>query len=252
MKRPARILSIAGSDSGGGAGIQADIRTITRLGGHAMTAITAVTAQNSVGVHAVKIMNAEFVIAQIDAVVGDFGVDAIKLGMMGSADIVLAVAGYIEKLDPIPVVFDPVMIATSGVVLADGHTIAAFEKLMEFSTLITPNLPEYDKLLETISADKFPCDVLLKGGHGSDEILVDTLLQSGKAIEQWQSKRIDTSHSHGTGCTLSAAIATYIGQGKNLTEAIGQAREYVRASILAAPQYGVGHGPMGMPTDFDI
>lgn len=245
----ARILSIAGSDSGGGAGIQADVRTISRLGGHAMTAITAVTAQNSLGVHAVEIMSADFVVAQIDAVVRDFGVDAIKIGMMGSADIAHAVADYIENLHAVPVIFDPVMVATSGDMLADEDTITAFEKLMKFAVLITPNLPEYDKLLETIPLDQFPCDILLKGGHGKDDILVDRLLRSGEEVNHWQSKRIETVHSHGTGCTLSSAIATYVGQGKNMIDAIGKAREYVRASILAAPKLGAGHGPMGIPAE---
>lgn len=247
-----RILTIAGSDSGGGAGIQADIRTISVLGGHAMCAVTAVTAQNSMGVTAARVMDADFVVAQIDSVISDFGVDAIKIGMLGSADIANAIAEYFSKLNNIPMIFDPVMVATSGHQLADSDTIAAFEKLMHYALLITPNLPEYDRLLENRAMDQFPCDILLKGGHGEDDILTDKLLRSGVEVLQWKSDRIDTQHNHGTGCTLSAAIATFIGLGFDINDAISKARDYVIASILCAPQIGAGHGPMGVPRDFNI
>lgn len=244
----ARILSIAGSDSGGGAGIQADVRVVSALGGHAMTAITAITAQNSLGVHATMIMDADLVIAQARAVCDDLGVDAIKIGMLGSADIANAVAIFLDQFDDIPVIFDPVMVATSGDILADEETISAFDKIMRHSTLVTPNIPEYEKLAENI--DNFPCDVLLKGGHGNNDLLIDKLIS--KTPMQWQNRRIDTVHSHGTGCTLSAAIATYMGQGLETPDAITKAREFVRASLLCAPKIGGGNGPMGMPKDFKL
>lgn len=242
----ARILSIAGSDSGGGAGIQADVRVINALGGHAMTAITAITAQNSLGVTTVKLLDVDLVIEQAQVVCDDFGVDAIKIGMLGSADIANAVAKFLEQFDHIPVTFDPVMVATSGDMLADEETIAAFENIIQYTTLVTPNIPEYERLVETI--DNFPCDVLLKGGHGKDDMLVDKLFS--KKPMQWQDKRIDTVHSHGTGCTLSAAIATFMGQGMEMRDAITHARRFVRASLECAPEIGSGNGPMGMPKDF--
>lgn len=241
----ARILSIAGSDSGGGAGIQADIRVISALGGHAMTAITAITAQNSLAVNAVKILDADLVIAQAQAVCDDFGVDAIKIGMLGSADTANAVAQFLRQFEDVSVVFDPVMIATSGAVLADDETIAAFENIMQYSTLVTPNIPEYERLTKTIG--EFPCDILLKGGHGKEDVLIDRLIS--KTPMQWQDKRIDTVHSHGTGCTLSAAIATFIGQGIEMGDAIAKARQFVRASLECAPAIGSGHGPLGLPKD---
>lgn len=242
----ARILSIAGSDSGGGAGIQADVRVINALGGHAMTAITAITAQNSLGVTTVKLLDVDLVIEQAQVVCDDFGVDAIKIGMLGSADIANAVAKFLEQFDHIPVTFDPVMVATSGDMLADEETIAAFENIIQYTTLVTPNIPEYERLVETI--DNFPCNVLLKGGHGKDDMLVDKLFS--KKPMQWQDKRIDTVHSHGTGCTLSAAIATFMGQGMEMRDAIAHARRFVRASLECAPEIGSGNGPMGMPKDF--
>jgi hydroxymethylpyrimidine/phosphomethylpyrimidine kinase len=140
-----RVLIIAGSDSGGGAGIQADIKTVTMLGGHAMTAITAITAQNTVGVTAIMPVHAEMVLAQMDAVISDIGVDAVKIGMIGSAETAQAVAERLERLD-VPIVFDPVMVATSGSQLADAETIAAFERLMSLASVVTPNLPELEAL----------------------------------------------------------------------------------------------------------
>ncbi len=243
----ARILSIAGSDSGGGAGIQADIRTITQLGGHAMTAVTAITVQNSVGVSAIEMIDADIVIAQVDAVVRDFGVDAIKIGMIGSRDSVLAIAQYIEKLDPLPIIFDPVMAASSGAELVNDDGIAAFETLMQSVTLLTPNLLEYERLSQSISPQDYPCDVLIKGGHGEGRVLSERLVRDGEEIQRWQGERIETEHNHGTGCTLSSAIATYMGQGDDMIDAIAKSRQYVRASLQCAPNIGAGHGPMGVP-----
>ena len=237
----ARILIIAGSDSGGGAGIQADIKTVTMLGGHATTAITAVTAQNSIGVHAVHLIPTDIVIAQIDAVVRDIGVDAIKIGMIGSAQTAGAVADYLIGLEA-PIVFDPVMIATSGSVLADAQTVKSFGRLMALAALTTPNLPELEALGGEAS---FTRPTLIKGGHGEDDTLVDRLISAGSELARWESDRIPTPHTHGTGCTLSSAIATGLGQGMGLELAIDRARLFVRLALHDAPGLGAGHGPLG-------
>ena len=259
---PPRILCIAGSDSGGGAGIQADIKTITRLGGHAMTAITAITAQNSLGVEAVELLAPDLVIAQIDAVARDIGVDAIKIGMIGSAETAAAVAARLTAFDAaLPIVFDPVMIASSGAALADAVTIALFERLMARATLVTPNLPE----LAALVGDPLPDDaaivagaravaercgaaMLVKGGHAEGEIVTDRLIGADGPIAHWSAPRIPTCHSHGTGCTLASGIATGLGAGLGLERAIARARAFVRAALAVAPGYGAGHGPMGHAT----
>ncbi len=261
----ARILIIAGSDSGGGAGIQADIKTVTMLGGHAMTAISAITAQNTLGVQGVHAISTEMVIAQIDSVVSDIGVDAIKIGMIGSAETANAVADYLENLRSsratsrdagvavsrlrstqtavqIPIIFDPVMVATSGSVLADDATIAAFERLMRIATLTTPNLPE----LEALGGERaLIAPTLIKGGHGEGNTIIDRLVGPEGEIARWSGSRINTSSTHGTGCTLASAIACLLGQGVELGEAIAQARKFVRLALQNAPGLGSGHGPMG-------
>jgi hydroxymethylpyrimidine/phosphomethylpyrimidine kinase len=240
---PPRILSIAGSDSSGGAGIQADIKTITMLGGYAMTAITAITAQNSMGVTAVEALSPEMVAAQIDACVSDIGVDAIKIGMLGSATISHVVADRIEQLD-VPVVFDPVMIATSGSVLADPETIAAFGRLLGLATVTTPNLPELAALGGLAAVLARTSGLLVKGGHGEGDRIEDILYENGAEISYW-SDRIDTVHTHGTGCTLASAIATGLGAGASLDFAVDRGIAFVGKVIVAAPQYGSGHGPIG-------
>ncbi|MEW4467225.1 bifunctional hydroxymethylpyrimidine kinase/phosphomethylpyrimidine kinase [Parasphingorhabdus sp. JC815] len=242
-----RVLTIAGSDSGGGAGIQADVRTISNLGGHAMTAITGITVQNSMGVTASKVMTPEMVLAQISAVIDDFGVDAIKIGMLGSPEIALAVAGFLKSLKDIPVVFDPVMVATSGAALADEQTVSAFQEIVPLSSLVTPNLDEMERMGgESVIAD-YTVPFLVKGGHGDGDILTDRLIGAEGERERWEGSRIVTQHSHGTGCTLSAAIATHLGAGDSMSVAIGKARQYVRKSLKTAPGYGAGNGPMGVP-----
>lgn len=243
----ARILIIAGSDSGGGAGIQADIKTVTMLGGHAMTAITAVTAQNTVGVAAVHLIPTEMVIAQIDAVVNDIGVDAVKIGMIGSAQTAHAVVDRLEGLD-VPIVFDPVMVATSGAGLADAETIKAFDRLMSIATLTTPNLPELEALGGETALHRL---TLIKGGHGTGANLVDRLVGKNGEVMRWEGERIDTSSTHGTGCTLASAIATGLGQGLELEKAIEQARWFVRAALHMAPGLGSGYGPMGHQAVWD-
>jgi hydroxymethylpyrimidine/phosphomethylpyrimidine kinase len=237
----ARILIIAGSDSGGGAGIQADIKTVTMLGGHAMTAITAITAQNTLGVQAVHPVPTAMVIAQIDSVVSDIGVDAIKIGMIGSAKTANAVADRLAHLS-VPIIFDPVMVATSGSVLADGDTIAAFERLIRIASLVTPNLPE----LEALGGEAALIGpTLIKGGHGEGDTIIDRLVGPEGEIARWSDTRIDTTSTHGTGCTLASAIACLMGQQVELVEAIAQARQFVRLALHSAPGLGSGHGPMG-------
>ena len=244
MAHPPRILTIAGSDSSGGAGIQADIKTITMLGGYAMTAVTAVTAQDTTGVHAVAVLSPELVAAQIDACIGDIGVDAVKIGMLGSAAIADIVAERLAGLT-VPIVFDPVMVATSGAALADAETTAAFERLIALATLVTPNLPELAALGGEARLAGRARAVLVKGGHGAGEMLIDRLIGAGGEVARWQNARIDTRHTHGTGCTLAAAIATGLGEGMALSDAIARARGYVRGAIAAAPGFGKGHGPLG-------
>jgi hydroxymethylpyrimidine/phosphomethylpyrimidine kinase len=252
-----RILIIAGSDSGGGAGIQADIKTVTMLGGHAMTAITAVTAQNTQGVASVHTVPAETILAQIDAVVSDIGVDAVKIGMIGSAfaaDHIAARLRVMREAKPdLPIVFDPVMVATSGSQLADDDTIAAFVKLMDVADLVTPNLPELWRLargeedpvaaaLHLVSEHR--CAVLIKGGHEEGDALADALIEEDN-MTSWQGQRIDTSSTHGTGCTLASAIAVFLAQESSLSEAVGRARDFVRVALREAPGLGQGSGPMG-------
>jgi len=241
---PPRILAIAGSDSSGGAGIQADIKTITVLGGYAMTAITAVTAQNTLGVTSVEALSPELVAAQIDACLSDIGADAVKIGMLGSPQIAHVVADRLESLG-LPVVFDPVMVATSGATLADDATIRAFERLMALATVTTPNVPELAALGGAQGMAARRIAYLAKGGDAEGPEVEDVLVQPGEADRAWRSPRIDTRHTHGTGCTLSSAIATLLGKGLPLEQAIAEAREFVRQALLAAPGFGAGHGPMG-------
>lgn len=253
--KPPRILIIAGSDSGGGAGIQADIKTVTMLGGFAMTAITAITAQNTLRVTDVLPIPSEMVLAQMDAVIGDLGVDAVKIGMIGSAETAGAVAARLHGLD-VPIVFDPVMVATSGSVLAEPRTVAAFERLMSLASLVTPNAPELEVLSGqpvsrpeeveqaalSLSA-RAGTALLAKGGDIAGPTVTDLLVQDGK-VTRWEDSRIETRHSHGTGCTLASAIAAGLGRGLSLVESVGQARRFVRAALTAAPGFGAGHGPM--------
>ncbi len=248
----ARVLVIAGSDSGGGAGIQADIKTITMLGGHAMTAITAITAQNTLGVSAVHPVPAEMVLAQIDAVASDIGIDAVKIGMIGSAFTAETIAERLAGLGDVPIVFDPVMVASSGAPLADEATVAAFDRLMALATIATPNLPELRRLTseeDPVAAalhlvGKHGCAVLIKGGHEEGEALADALIETDN-ITSWQGQRIDTTATHGTGCTLASAIALFLAKGLSLTDAVARAREFVRVALHAAPGLGGGAGPMG-------
>jgi len=252
----ARILIIAGSDSGGGAGIQADIKTVTMLGGHAMTAITAITAQNTTGVSGVHPVPTEMILAQIEAVIGDLGVDAVKIGMVGGAFAAEQIAARLERLKAeqpgLPIVFDPVMAATSGSPLADDATVAAFGRLMDVATLATPNLPELKRLTseeDPVSAalhlvGQHGCAVLIKGGHEEGEALADALIETDN-MTSWQGQRIDTTSTHGTGCTLASAIAFFLAGGSNLADAVARSREFVRVALHDAPNLGQGAGPIG-------
>src|SRR5690349_11670015 len=226
------------------------------LGGHAMTAVTAITAQNTLGVTSVHPVPAEMILAQIDAVVGDIGVDAVKIGMIGSAFAAKQVAVRLQELkalDPdLPIVFDPVMVATSGSVLANEATIAAFGRLMDVATIATPNLPELKQLTseeDPVSAalhlvGKHGCAVLIKGGHEEGDALADALIETDN-MTSWQGQRIDTTSTHGTGCTLASAIATFLGQGATLSDAVERARTFVRVALHSAHGLGQGSGPVG-------
>jgi hydroxymethylpyrimidine/phosphomethylpyrimidine kinase len=251
----ARILTIAGSDSGGGAGIEADIKTISALGGYACTAITAVTAQNTLGVFGVHILPAEFVRLAIETVLSDLGADAVKLGMLANAAIIHAVA---DTLPPgVPVVLDPVMVATSGAVLLPDEAIAALrERLIPRATIVTPNLPEAAKLTGLAmqsAADRIAAGqallgmgaaaALIKGGHGEGETLTDTLVHPG-GVEFFSLPRIQTRNTHGTGCTLASACAAGLAQGLTLDRAVARAWAYVARAIRTAPGLGAGHGPL--------
>lgn len=240
----ARVLIVAGSDSGGGAGIQADVKTVTMLGAHAMTAITAITAQNTLGVQAAHPISADMVVAQIRSCLDDIGTDAVKIGMIGSAETAHAVADVLECLE-VPIVFDPVMVATSGSVLADTDTIAAFSRLIGLARVVTPNLPELEALGGEEALTVAGATVLVKGGHAAGEVLTDRLVGPTGEIARWSDVRINTVHTHGTGCTLASAIATGLAQGMDLPAATARARRFVRVALRDAPGLGGGHGPMG-------
>jgi len=252
----ARILIIAGSDSGGGAGIQADIKTAAILGAHPMTAVTAVTAQNTLGVDAVHPIPAEMILAQIDAVVSDIGVDAVKVGMIGSAFAAKQVAVRLQEIKALqpdlPIVFDPVMVSTSGSPLADDATVAAFGRLMDVATVATPNLPELKRLTseeDPVAAalhlvGQHGCAVLIKGGHDEGDALADALIEEDN-MTSWQGQRIETTSTHGTGCTLASAIAVFLAQGSSLSDAVSRAREFVRVALHEGTGLGQGAGPVG-------
>ena len=246
-----RILIIAGSDSGGGAGIQADIKTVTMLGGHAMTAITAITAQNTMGVQAMMPVPAEMVVAQIESVASDIGVDAVKIGMIGSAETAHKVADRLERL-AVPIVFDPVMVATSGDALADEATIAAFDRLLRLASVVTPNIPELEALGGEEAVLAHGCHLVAKGGHAEGWWIVDRLLSPSGPLRHIEAKRFETEDTHGTGCTLASALACGLGAGLPIERAFVQAIRFVRIAILEAPGLGEGKGPLGhqFVTDF--
>jgi len=253
-----RVLIIAGSDSGGGAGIQADIKTVTALGGYAATAITALTAQDTVTVHAVMAVPPEFVAEQIRVVLQDIGADAIKTGMLNSPGVIAAVVAALDRYAPgLPLVVDPVMVAKGGARLLQPDAEAALiEQLIPRATVITPNLPEAEALIGRRIPDAaampaaarallalHPRAVLLKGGHLDGDELVDLLVEADRT-ERYVSRRLHVTSTHGTGCTLASAIATGLALGRSLQDSVEIARGYVRRAIETAPGFGAGHGPL--------
>ena len=252
-----RVLIIAGSDPSGGAGIQADIKTVTMLGGYAATAITALTVQNTRGVSEVHPVAPNVIAAQIDAVMSDIGADAIKIGMIGDVETAKTIEAALKRNSSVPVIFDPVLIATSGDALAsDG--VAAFirDRLAPLAALVTPNTDEAsaltgvdianrDGMIET--GEKLIAmgarAALVKGGHLSGETVEDALVTS-EGARIFSNPRIDTRSTHGTGCTLASAVATGLAQGMALQAAVKRAIDYVHKAIATAPGYGAGHGPL--------
>ncbi len=251
-----RVLVVAGSDSGAGAGIQADLKTIFALGGYATTAITALTAQNTEGIYGVLPVPAEFVARQMRVVLDDIGADAVKTGMLGDAALIEAVCAALPEAAP--VVVDPVMVATSGAkLLADDAVAVLRERLVPRAAVLTPNVPEAEALCgmaicdgEAMRAaarlllDAGAAAVLLKGGHLPGATVFD-VLATAAGIEVFEAPRIESFHTHGTGCTLASAVAVGLAQGMALREAVVRARAYVRAAITAAPRLGHGRGPLG-------
>lgn len=257
-----RVLIIAGSDSGGGAGIQADLKAVTALGGYAATAITALTAQDTRDVYAIEEVAPDFVRRQIDVVLADIGADCLKTGMLHRAEIIEVVADALETTAAgLPLVADPVMVAKGGARLLDPATGELLKtRLLPRATVLTPNIPEAEALTgmtirnveEMIAAahalaEHGPKDgpraVLVKGGHLEGDELTDVLLVDG-AVELFSGPRIATRHTHGTGCTLASAIATGIAQGMSISHAVRRARDYVAEAIRTAPGFGAGHGPL--------
>ena len=261
-----RVLIIAGSDSGGGAGIQADIKTVTALGGFAATALTALTAQNTLGVHGIHPIPLDFIAQQIEVVLGDIGADVVKTGMLGTSEVIETVCAALERFGSgIPLVVDPVMVAKGGhALLADDAVGTLRRRLLPKAAVITPNLPEAEALtgmtIASLSGMRAAASilltlgvpaVLLKGGHLPGETLTD-LLATADGIEAFSAPRIETRHTHGTGCTTASAVACGLAQGMSLRDAVVRARAYVRAAISAAPGYGGGHGPLDHGVTVDL
>lgn len=260
-KRYNTVLTIAGSDSGGGAGIQADIKAISAMGCYAASAITAITVQNTLGVQAVHPVPLDILRGQIDAVLSDIGADAIKIGMLHSSEVVNLVAEMIEKYQIRNIVLDPVMVSTSGHRLIEEDAVEVIKtRLMPLARVITPNVPEAEILagckiagedeFEAIArklSDNGNVSVLMKAGHLSGDSLVDYFYNAeDDTITKLQSKRVQTRNTHGTGCTLSSAFAASLAKGENLTDAAISAKRYIEQAIISGAEYeiGKGHGPV--------
>ena len=260
-----RVLIVAGSDSGGGAGIQADIKTVTALGGYAMTAVTALTAQNTRGVFSIHDVPADFVAEQMRVVLSDIGADCVKVGMLHRPDVIEAVCDVLEAEAEagagdrrIPIVVDPVMVAKGGESLLAPEAMASLKaRMIPLADVLMPNVAEAEALtgLKVGGPDdagpvarKLAVPgagaVLLKGGHLPGETVIDILAMDGEIVEVFESPRIDTPHTHGTGCTLASATATGLAQGMAVRDAVARARRYVHEAILTAPGLGHGHGPL--------
>ncbi len=260
MKKYAVVLSIAGSDSGGGAGIQADIKSISANGGFACTAITALTAQNTQGVTDIFPVSIEHLKAQLDAVFSDIEIDAVKIGMLHSPEVITTVVESLKNYQPKHIVVDPVMVATSGDRLLMDEAIESLKsELLPLASLITPNLPEAEILfgssienitlsdLSTKLGEKFGVNTYVKAGHLTSEELVDALyLHKDKKIALFSSQRIETNHTHGTGCSLSAAMATYLAHGNDIETSCKMAKQYLHEAIKSGKDYqlGKGNGPI--------
>lgn len=256
MKHIARALTIAGSDSGGGAGIQADLKTFQELHVFGMSAITAITAQNTLGVQDVDILEPDMVAKQIDSVVTDLGVDAAKTGMLANSEVIEVVAAKVKEHQLFPLVIDPVMVSTSGhQLLTEDAREAIKKRLLPLSTLITPNLPEAEilagqritswedrKRAAQTLVDEGVKAVIIKGGHGKEEEAID-LLYDGKNFISFSSPRFHTKNTHGTGCTFSAAITANLAKGKSLHEAVDNAKKFITAAVGNPLTLGKGNGP---------
>ena len=256
-KKYFRVLTIAGSDSGGGAGIQADIKTISAMGCYASSAITAVTVQNTLGVQAVHPIPLDILEGQIDAILSDIGADAIKIGMLHSTKVVNLVAEMIEKYGIRNVVLDPVMVSTSGHKLIEDDAIESIKnRLIPLSRVITPNIPEaeilsgckisseqdFEQIAKKLSFNK-SVSVLLKAGHLDNDCLVDYFYNiEDNTITMLPSKRVQTKNTHGTGCTLSSAFASALARGEDLTVASKSAKKYIEQAIVSGAEYEIGHG----------
>jgi len=253
-----RVLVVAGSDSGGGAGIQADIKTITALGGFAATAITALTAQNTLGVFGVYPVPPAFIRQQIEVVASDIGADVVKIGMLADAAVIEAVSAALAAFLPgVPLVVDPVMVAKGGHQLLASDAVTTLRTLLlPRAAVLTPNLPEAEALtgrpVGSVAEMREAAEalrrlgaagVLLKGGHLRGDTVTD-LLATAEGVEAFAAPRIDTRHTHGTGCTTASAVAAGLAQGLPLRDAVQRARAYVRAALAAAPGLGAGHGPL--------
>ncbi len=251
------VLVIAGSDSGAGAGLQADVKTVFALGGYACTAVTAVTAQNTLGVQGVMPVPPAFLRLQLASILDDFDVDVIKTGMLGDAETIAVVAELLASRPSLPAVVDPVMVAKGGASLLVEDAVTVLRtRLLPRTTVLTPNLPEAAALLGRPIVDAAampeaaqallalgPQAVLLKGGHLNSDALVD-VLATADGVKRFTADRIPTRHTHGTGCTLASAVATGLAQGLGLSDAVQRARVYVQAAIAAAPGLGRGQGPL--------
>ncbi|MEZ5287647.1 MAG: bifunctional hydroxymethylpyrimidine kinase/phosphomethylpyrimidine kinase [Vicinamibacterales bacterium] len=253
----ARALTIAGSDSGGGAGIQADLKTFAAFGVYGTSAITALTAQNTRGVSGIHLVPAEFVTAQIEAVASDIGCDAVKTGMLGTSAIVEAVAAAVEALDLPNLVVDPVMVAKSGDRLLDDDAVHALRaSLLPLARVVTPNLPEAEVLagVSITSLDDMreaarriashgPRAVVVKGGHLPGNEVVDMLFEGG-LVHEFVGPRVDGPHTHGTGCTFGAAVAAGLARGEDLTAAVARAKAFVAGAMATGIAVGAGHRPL--------
>ena len=257
-KQMPRILIIAGSDSSGGAGIQADLKTVTALGGYGMTAITAITAQNTLGVHDIHAVPVQTIVSQISVTLADMGAEAIKTGMLASREVIESVAETLAAhAADVPCIVDPVMVATSGDKLLAENAVGALKTLLvNGASLVTPNAPEAEiltgKLVEDVNGQRRAAEALLeagakaaliKGGHVSGKTITD-VLQTQHGEHFFESARLEGGNTHGTGCTLASAIATLLPQKDNLAEAVYYARTYLLGAIEAAPGFGKGVGPL--------